>query len=1132
MKVHTRHGIIAYLILICMLVSCFFPVTQTMALEGTQLVQDHIPVKDEISSEGTDVSVLIENYTLNESVPNEVYFYPTDDSFVWDSSAGKTTNYGKETYLYIKRDASGYNRKIYIKFDIGDYDGEYVQAVIRLYANTIQNAPSRTITVYATEEAWEENTITWNNVPAKKEKVTSLEIANTTGAPDRSGHWFDFDVTAYMKQNPEKRIVSFLLENEGSISNASDVQFNSKEAGDKWPELILSPREGTQEEIEITTWPGEAPVLPQTVKINYNDRTTEEFPVAWDNIAPETYATPGLFDVYGRIEGTELQAVAHIRVIGTEKMDVWTVSSYENVFKDTIKQVSAASAIDWVVARNEFESAQVLLRCDYDFTIEDITFNDLISGDNKIDKANLNYQFLEYVYLPSNTSSLTSASAVRFGPGYYPDPLSNETSIDVTKDTTQSIWMTLYVPKDSKAGTYTGKANIATSLGKFSVDISAEVNDVTIPDSSEANYKQVMWQLMIGSGFGETYPDSHPDETIVKHYGYERWTPGWWDLIGDIAHQMKDHRLNMLFVQTVQLLLDGGTTVDRGGNYSFNWSKFDEYIEFFMSKGVVKGLTGYMFTSAGSRVNLIKLDSAGRSMTGSELMNTPAAENWFKQYIPALYSHLQEKGWLDIWFQNLRDEPGTVTDRDDYAKLMELVETFAPDMKVGDPHVTAEAGEFLVNTVGVDVFIPILNLYNGYKELYNNALTEGKELYTYTCVGPGGTYLNRFIDKPVWQGRSIAWYNYNMGATGYLHWGLMGWYRPITDFANGDTATIYPDVANNKVKSSIRFEALRDGAEDYELLKIVEKLNPGIAKDLANKIAKDGNSSYSTSIEEMLTIRTMLVRAAAGNLAVIPQISGLSLDNSNLSLEIGGYSRLTATVNPPDAINTDITWESSNSNIVRVNERGQVFAVSAGTAAITATSVANSGITAKCDVVVNYVPERTTYYPAADSYVRDGDYSNSNYGNDNIIVVKSDNTGYARKGYVKFDTSSYDGVFTKATFKIYASSVNFTPSRTIDIYMTDENWAESTITWRNAPAKGEKIASITITNNTGLEDKTGYWYEFDVTNYLKENPNNKVISFLLINEGAKANATEVLFNTREAEVNWPMLVIDHTGTLP
>jgi hypothetical protein len=653
--------------------------------------------------------------------------------------------------------------------------------------------------------------------------------------------------------------------------------------------------------------------------------------------------------------------------VQAQEVQVWTESSYINVFRDDRKSDKSGSSIDLVMAKNEFESAQICIRMPVDFTILEVTATDLRCGSEILKKENITYNFVEYFYFGKNTESLNKMTAVRFGQDYYPDALSNELSVKVKKDTTQPIWITVYTPKETVKGLYKGEIVVKTTQGDYTVDLSVEVNDTVIPDSDQAAYEILMWQLIIGSGFGKTTADSHTNDPIVRNYKFERWTPRWWELVEDIALKMKSHRLNVLFVQTVQLLIDGGSTLDEDGKYHFNWSKFDEYIEFFMEKGGVKSLAGYMMTTAGSQVNVILRNGNGVSITDSVSIQSKEADNWFVQYIPALYEHLKEKGWLHIWVQNLRDEPSNGEDRADYAKLMEYMRTYAPDMKTGDPHTTMTAGSFLISE-DVDILIPLLNLYDENKSIYKKALTGDKKLWTYTCVVPGGNYLNRFIDKPVWQGRSIAWFNYANDAVGYLHWGLMAWYRPITDFANGDTSSIFPDSKNNKVKTSIRLAALRDGAEDYELLKILEKSDKETAKELAQRIASKGNM-YNKSPEEMIKIRNMLVRAAASVPDAIPAMKSIELSSYELTLAVGDVHRIEYKVFPEDTFFSDIQMETDNTEVIKLWDTGHVEALKEGKAVVVFSGKKNPDVKAVCHVTVVERREETEEEPKEETSI-------------------------------------------------------------------------------------------------------------------------------------------------------------------
>ena len=79
--------------------------------------------------------------------------------------------------------------------------------------------------------------------------------------------------------------------------------------------------------------------------------------------------------------------------------------------------------------------------------------------------------------------------------------------------------------------------------------------------------------------------------------------------------------------------------------------------------------------------------------------------------------------------------------------------------------------------------------------------------------------------------------------------------------------------------------------------------------------------------------------------------TSISIDYSELSLEIGQTQYLKATVTPTEALQS-VTWKSSNESVATVSENGLVTAKSNGTARITATTADGSNLSATCTVTV------------------------------------------------------------------------------------------------------------------------------------------------------------------------------------
>lgn len=81
-------------------------------------------------------------------------------------------------------------------------------------------------------------------------------------------------------------------------------------------------------------------------------------------------------------------------------------------------------------------------------------------------------------------------------------------------------------------------------------------------------------------------------------------------------------------------------------------------------------------------------------------------------------------------------------------------------------------------------------------------------------------------------------------------------------------------------------------------------------------------------------------------------VSGITLNNSTLSLTTGQNFTLQAMLSPSNATNKEVTWESSNAGIAAVSKDGVVTAKKAGKATIVVKAADESGKYASCVVTV------------------------------------------------------------------------------------------------------------------------------------------------------------------------------------
>ena len=117
---------------------------------------------------------------------------------------------------------------------------------------------------------------------------------------------------------------------------------------------------------------------------------------------------------------------------------------------------------------------------------------------------------------------------------------------------------------------------------------------------------------------------------------------------------------------------------------------------------------------------------------------------------------------------------------------------------------------------------------------------------------------------------------------------------------------------------------------------------------------KAGSATITVTTEDGSKTATCSVTV---NAKVYP-VTSVSLNKSTATLTEGETLTLTATVNPSNATNKNVSWKSSNTSVATVSN-GKVTAVKAGSATITVTTE-DGGKTATCSVTVKAIVNVTS----------------------------------------------------------------------------------------------------------------------------------------------------------------------------
>jgi len=111
-----------------------------------------------------------------------------------------------------------------------------------------------------------------------------------------------------------------------------------------------------------------------------------------------------------------------------------------------------------------------------------------------------------------------------------------------------------------------------------------------------------------------------------------------------------------------------------------------------------------------------------------------------------------------------------------------------------------------------------------------------------------------------------------------------------------------------------------------------------------------------------------------------------------------------------------------------------------GLHALTVVARDNGGLMATSSVV--NVTINNNLLPVADAHVRDGSYTNTNFGSNTILEEENNNLGNNRDAYLKFGLSNISTNISSAILQVFAGlSGGGTPE--FDLYaVTDTNWVK------------------------------------------------------------------------------------------
>jgi hypothetical protein len=384
---------------------------------------------------------------------------------------------------------------------------------------------------------------------------------------------------------------------------------------------------------------------------------------------------------------------------------------------------------------------------------------------------------------------------------------------NITAFTTQPIWVSIAVPQKTTAGNYAGVLYVNFNGKTHTLNYHVQVKPFTLPPPSQWTYHLDLWQNPYA---------------VARMYGVKEWSKEHFDRMRPLMTMLANAGQKTI---TVSMIYDPwrGQTFDiyrsmikwikmKDGNWAYDYSIFDQWVSFMQSLGINKLINCYTMVPWNNKFyyydEALQRDTLLIAKTG-----TPEYEAHWRPMLAAFVQHLKQKGWYNKTAIAMDERP-----LEDMQKVIRLVRSVDKDIKI------SLAGSYH-NEISNDVYDYCIASAEKFDAgVLHKRIDAGLPTTYYTYCYEGRP--NTFTFSPPAESAWLGWYAANKQFNGYLRWAYNCWPRnPMQDsrfstWSAGDTYFVYPGG------SSIRFERLIEGIQDYEKIRLLK----GMYKDQPAKL--------------------------------------------------------------------------------------------------------------------------------------------------------------------------------------------------------------------------------------------------------------------------------------------------------
>ena len=387
-----------------------------------------------------------------------------------------------------------------------------------------------------------------------------------------------------------------------------------------------------------------------------------------------------------------------------------------------------------------------------------------------------------------------------------PDLLDTCPEMDIEAQTTRPVWVTIAIPDEAAPGLYTAPVVVRGKGVSKRLWLELRVLERRLPPPSEWVYHLDLWQHPAAVARAERvalWSDEHMEQAkpvmkrlidagqkvITTTLNKDPWNQQTYDPYEDMIRWMR---------QT-------------DGSWHYDFSAFDRWVKTMLELGARRYINCYSLLPWNNMLHYYDAAS-GKMVDVKADPLTPQFRAMWEPFLKAFVAHLREKGW--IGFTNIAmDERGP--EQMDIATA--LLKEVAPELGIAmaDNQETFKRYPYLRDYCA-SVWSPI-----DPKDIRSRR-EQGLNTTYYVCTT--SKFPNTFTSSEPAAATYISWHSAALGYDGFLRWAYNSWgENPEVDsryapFVAGDCFLVYPHN-----RSSIRFERLIEGIQDWEKLRLLRE---------------------------------------------------------------------------------------------------------------------------------------------------------------------------------------------------------------------------------------------------------------------------------------------------------------------